>query len=133
MDQYEYHIWYKPKGTDRSTMIEWLNIKGREGGWMLVSDREDYVLMMRPLNIKEERYRRPWLLTYGGVRIDESEVLYGLYQTIVDSEDPEEKKFAKMALRGAVGSGGWDDICRDCPDHRYEHKDKDHPFISEEQ
>lgn len=26
-----------------------------------------------------------------------------------------------------------DDICRDCPQHHYEHAGSDHPFISEEQ
>ncbi len=76
---------------------------------------------------------RPWLVTYSGVRVDNSEVLWTLYETIVKNENEHEVYFAKKALYGAAGSGGWDDVCRDCPKHRYEHAGVRHPFISEEQ
>lgn len=71
-------------------------------------------------------FRRPALLTYRGIRVDLDDYLWGLY--LRAGEDAE----ARRMLYSRAGSGGWDDVCRDCPKHRYEHG-TDHFFISEEQ
>jgi hypothetical protein len=67
--------------------------------------------------------------------VDQRDDLWALFEylDLHSGKHPSVDAVVRATLYDLAGSGGWDDVCRDCPKHRYEHRLADHPFISEEQ
>lgn len=110
------------------------------GGWWHVESRVDHGHYAEPadriaVDAPKEKPRRPYLRTYRGVRVDQRDDLYVLYEYLQNNcgKHSSVDAIVLSVLYELAGSGGWDDVCEHCPQHRYEHRLADHPFISEEQ
>lgn len=99
-----------------------------------VDDNSGVARVLRAMEPVSAPPRRPSLVTYRGIRVDTDPWLWMLYENVCNGDvAPDRAEQSLKLLYQMAGAGGWDDICRDCPQNRYEHRNADHPFISEEQ